>query len=710
MNVDQLPIDPLLMDVVRKGMGIDRLYPPQAEALKPVLEGKNTVLAIPTASGKSLVAYIGILNAVLKGAKALYIVPLRALASEKYDELKMFEHLGIRVGVATGDFDDPDPRLEKLDIIVATSEKADSLLRHRTGWLDKISVVVADEVHLINDPVRGPTLEVTLTKLKMVNPGLQVIALSATISNSRELADWLGAEHIYSDWRPVQLRSGIYHENIIEFTDGTRRAVVDRKHNMTSLVMDTLLDGGQALVFVNTRRSTEATAERLAKTYLKTLDDEASARMKNMARELLEREEEDNSVSARLAKCLEGGIAFHNAGLTNVQRKFIEGKFREGMIGCIVATPTLAAGINLPARRVIVRDVTRYDANFGNVMIPVMEVRQMCGRAGRPQYDPYGEGILVASSQSRKEQIVDYYLHGNTEPITSKLSAEPAMRMHILATIATGFARDRDELIDFMSGTFFAHQSELWAIENIIDRMLDFLENEGLILTDDDELKASLFGKRTSDLYIDPLSAVKMRDALDASEDKKPDELALFHVVCSTPDMYSLYMRKNDYDWVEELVRVHESGFLFPIPSGEEYEYFLSEVKTAALLTYWIDERSEADIVEKFNVGPGDIRNRVDTAEWLVYSMREIARLYGHPLVEPLNHLVLRVKGGIKEELVPLVQLRGIGRKRARSLFDHGFRSVEALRAASVKELARVPMLGERIAKNIKIEIDGRRI
>src|SRR5205823_4979598 len=168
MQVADLGLDPRVVEVL-KGQGIEELYPPQVDAIGPALLGENLVLAIPTASGKSLVAYLAILASVLRKGKALYIVPLRALAAEKYEDL------------------------EKFDVIVATSERADSLLRHRTNWLQQLSVVVADEVHLINDADRGPTLEVTLAKLRQVNPRAQVLALSATIKNSDQLAKWLEA-------------------------------------------------------------------------------------------------------------------------------------------------------------------------------------------------------------------------------------------------------------------------------------------------------------------------------------------------------------------------------------------------------------------------------------------------------------------------------------------------------------------------------------
>ncbi|MEE9237635.1 MAG: DEAD/DEAH box helicase, partial [Thermoplasmata archaeon] len=173
MLLRDLDIDDGIAEIL-EAKAIKELYPPQEEAIGPALAGENLVLAIPTASGKSLVAYLAILKSVLKGGKALYIVPLRSLAVEKYEDLKEFEQLGIRVALSMGDYDSSEPTLQSYDVIIATSEKADSLLRHRSHWLKQLSVVVADEIHLINDPGRGPTLEVTLAKLRQVNPGAQV--------------------------------------------------------------------------------------------------------------------------------------------------------------------------------------------------------------------------------------------------------------------------------------------------------------------------------------------------------------------------------------------------------------------------------------------------------------------------------------------------------------------------------------------------------
>ena len=161
MDIAELPQD---IQHILSDFGITSLYPPQAEALPYALDGLNLVLSIPTAAGKSLIAYLAIIQQLRKhGGKALYVVPLRALAREKYEDLKHFKKIGFKIGISTGDLYDSDPRIGKYDIIVCTSEKADSLLRHGISWLDKIQVLVIDEVHLIHDPSRGPTLEVIIS-------------------------------------------------------------------------------------------------------------------------------------------------------------------------------------------------------------------------------------------------------------------------------------------------------------------------------------------------------------------------------------------------------------------------------------------------------------------------------------------------------------------------------------------------------------------
>src|SRR4030067_2422955 len=342
MRVDELDLDKRIVKKLQED-GIENLYPPQEQAIRPALEGKNLVLAIPTASGKSLIAYLAMLQAVLRGGKALYILPLKALASEKFEDLSKFEELGIKVGESTGDLDEVDPKLHQYDIVISTSEKADSLLRHRSKWLEQLSVVVADEVHLINDPERGPTLEVTLVKFKTFNPTAQIIALSATVKNAKEIAEWLDAVLVESDWRPVPLKTGVYLNGKVFFTDNTKRVLTDDDEPVHSIVRQALPAGGQCLVFVNSRKSSEALAGQLGGV-VKRSEDFKSDELGKIAKQLVSEQDEPTHMGSKLGRSIKNGCAFHHAGLTSAQRKLVERSFKIGLLRCIVATPTRAAG------------------------------------------------------------------------------------------------------------------------------------------------------------------------------------------------------------------------------------------------------------------------------------------------------------------------------------------------------------------------------
>jgi len=201
---------------------IDVLRPAQEKSIKAgLLDGKNLLVCTPTASGKTLVAELAALSSILTGkGKALYIVPLKALAQEKYRDFSRRYKGLISIAISIGDFDSSDTHLADYDLIILTSEKLDSLIRHHTPWLSRVSVLVVDEIHGLHDVSRGPTLEILITILRKILPKVQIIALSATIGNAEELAGWLSAELVQDDWRPVRLDKGIYHQGSIEFYEG----------------------------------------------------------------------------------------------------------------------------------------------------------------------------------------------------------------------------------------------------------------------------------------------------------------------------------------------------------------------------------------------------------------------------------------------------------------------------------------------------------
>ena len=706
MQVSELDVSDSIIKALNE-QGYVTLHPPQAEAIPKALEGNNLVVAVPTASGKSLIAYVSALKVILEhGKKVLYIVPLKALASEKKDDMDRFAAtLGFRTAISIGDLDSEDRWLNDADFIVATSEKADSLIRHGSKLIDEIGLVIADEIHLIHDPSRGPTLEVALTKLKRRNANIQVIALSATISNANDLAMWLDADLVKMDWRPIPLHEGVYFNWEVTFENGTSIDIPQGKDEIWEMVRQTVEEGGQCIIFVNSRRSTES----LAVKYTPNMRSLGGRSLSDDERSLIEGDADSTSLGRKLSACISGGMAFHNAGLTARQRRYVEDNFRNGNIKCIVATPTLAAGINLPARRVIVRDTKRFESNAGNTPIPVMEIKQMCGRAGRPGYDPYGESILIAKSYDDYENLMINYVECDTESIMSKLGNEKVLRNHVLGLIATGDASSADDVVSFIKDTFYGSESELYGIGSAVENIIDFLVEQGMAERFGDEVGILPFGKRVSDLYIDPESAVILRDAVGKMNDDTED-FPILLAVAMTPDVLGLYPRKKDEDRLAALEQEWEGRFLVEPPEYDDYqyEYFMGDMKTASLMMEWISETDEDTITESLGIGPGDIRSRVDMMDWLLYAMSEISLLYRPECTKTIRNLIVRVRYGIRKELMELVSLKGVGRARARILYDRGIKGMKDLAKMDVNDLGAIPGIGQALARKIKEQTGDR--
>ncbi|WP_135665048.1 ATP-dependent DNA helicase [Halorhabdus rudnickae] len=744
MDVADIPGVPGWLPEHLREDGIEELYPPQAEAVeRGVTDGANLVASVPTASGKTLIAELAMFSAITDGkddetatdGTALYIVPLRALASEKRAEFEQFEAYGLEVGVSTGNYESDGGWLADKDVVVATSEKVDSLVRNDAPWIADLDCVVADEVHLVDDGQRGPTLEVTLAKLRKRNPDLQTVALSATIGNADALAEWLDAELVDSTWRPIDLKKGVHYGQALHLEDGSQKRlpVRDSEKQTAAIVRDTLEDDGSTLVFVNSRRNAEAAARRLASTTEPHLDGVERDRLAEIATEI--REVSDTETSDDLADAVEGGAAFHHAGLSREHRSLVEDAFQERLVKVIAATPTLAAGVNTPSRRVVVRDWRRYDGTAGGMQpLSVLEVHQMMGRAGRPGLDPYGEALLLASSHDELDELFERYVWADPEPVRSKLAAEPALRTHILSTVASGFANSRAGLLDFLEATLYASQTtEGGRLETVVDEVIAYLEANDFLTREENEdgtLRATSLGQTVSRLYLDPMSAAEMLDGLrefertagqratsphdgeatagdeppgfetaselaaeaDGTENSEgtdaipdPTAMGLYHLVSRTPDMYELYLRSGDEEEYTMEAYEREEEFLGAIPSEFEegrFEDWLSALKTARLLEDWADEVEEGTITERYGVGPGDIRGKVETASWLLNAAERLAGEVGLDVTPAIREARVRVEHGVRAELVDLAGVRGVGRKRARRLFAAGIESREDLREA----------------------------
>jgi helicase len=700
--------------------GIVELYPPQEEAIKAgALEGKNLVLASPTASGKTLVAELCALKHILeKNGKTIYLTPLRALANEKFEDFKKYASIRktdgkcVRIGISTGDFDSSDPWLGRFDIIITTNEKADSLLRHRAKWMDEISLIVADEVHLLNEAERGPTLEVVLARLMQINPDIQILALSATINNVEEIAEWLKADHVTTEWRPIPLKEGVLLHDEIQFKDGDARKIEKKtKNTAINLALNTVKFGGQALIFASTRRNAVTLANRVAGEVEEVLSKSVKRALENESERILVAGERTR-ISESLAELVKRGAAFHHAGLGGGHRKLIEDSFRQGKIKVLTATPTLAFGVNLPARTVIIQDYRRYESGYGYYPISVLEYKQMAGRAGRPKYDKVGEALLIAKTADESDYLMESYILARPERIWSRLAVERILRSHVLATIAADFAHTEQGIYDFFGRTFYAHQYDVNAIKSIIAKILKYLYDEEMIDLSADNIYATKFGKRVSELYIDPASGVIIRDALR----RKPaylTDLSLLHMIAHTPDMGPvLRPYSRELDEVSIFMEEHRTELLVDIPNEWEdhisYEQFLGEVKTAMTLNAWIEEKTEDEIIERFRAQPGDLYRTIENAKWLLHATHELATLFENKQVLPQTlALRERVEKGVKKELLPIVKLEGVGRARGRIIYNAGYKTIEDIKTAHIEDLMNLPLIGPRVAKRIKEQVGG---
>ena len=719
MNIEKLPLHDSAKQVL-KDLGITELFPPQKEAvLAGALEGKNLVLASPTASGKTLIAELCALKHVLeRDGKALYLSPLRALASEKFEEFQKYTNIRkangkrVSVGVSTGDYDSSDPWMGKYDIIITTNEKADSLLRHRAKWVSDVSLVVADEVHLLNDADRGPTLEVVLARLMQVNPDIQLVVLSATIKNVEEVAEWLKAIPVTTEWRPVTLREGVILQDEILFKDGGALKIENaNKDPAINLAVYTVKAGNQALAFAGTRRNSISLAKKIA-TKLKPFLSKPMKRSLHQLSEQILSTGERTRLGEQLAEVVADGTAFHHAGLSGGHRRIIEDSFREGKIKVLTATPTLAFGMNLPARVVIINDYRRYESGYGYYPIPVLEYKQMAGRAGRPRYDKFGDSILIAKTEDERDYLMENYILAETERIWSKLAVEKILRSHVLATVASDFAHNEQGIYEFFGRTFYAYQYDPRAIRGVIQKSLGFLFTEKMIEAVGDKIYATKFGRRVSELYIDPLSGVTIRDALTNRAQQLTD-VSFLHMIARTPDMVPrLRPYSSEMDSLQFFIEDHQDEFMFALPNQWidriSFEEFLGEAKLSLVFKSWMDETSEDEMIERFKIQPGDLYRLISTARWLIHASHELASLFKYKdLLTHLAGLTVRIEKGVKPELLPLAVLDGVGRARARILFDSGFRSVDDLKKAPLPKLTGLPLIGPKIAQKIKEQVGG---
>lgn len=651
------------------------------------LEDKsNYIISIPTASGKTVLGILPALKTILNGGKAIYAAPLLSIQNEKVKEFKAFEEHGIKVG----------KHPSNSDLSVMVFESFDALTRFSWNVLREVDTLIIDEFHMIGEYSRGPTLESAITRAKIINPSLRIIALSATLKNIDEIEQWLDGKTVEHDYRPVPLNK--------EVLDAEMFNTKNKNDVIVKIVEKAIEDNSQALSFVSTRRFTESLATYVAKKIDKKTTKEQKQKFKQVADKLLEVPKKKGSLPTttclKLAEAAEKGVVFHHAGLFNEQKEIIEDEFRNGNILMITATPSLMYGVNLPSKYVVIRDHTRWTSN-GPASIPVFDYEQMSGRAGRPQYDDVGYSYLVAKTMDEAFDLEARYVNGEIELTNSKLiDNKDAIYKQIIAQIASSLSKNLDDLNDFFGKTLYGFQMKnnpsmsMFAQDSLnweLESALEFLLQNGIIRATPEGLKTTDFGNLIAKSNYAVETAVKIKEYVSTMEKLNPAEM--IYALAETPDLplISFKGRKSKNPVRDKL---SECG-LFAVDIG-------NPEATAVSLIEWIDERNEYEIENAYNVYSASTRRSAYEASRLVKFAKNTLEVLGnYSNLKDMDYLSARLYYGVKEDIIPLVVgVKRLGRKRARLLMKT---FGDNLSEASEKDLQKVEGIGPKLAGKVKI-------
>lgn len=651
------------------------------------LEDKsNYIISIPTASGKTVLGILPALKTILNGGKAIYAAPLLSIQNEKVKEFKAFEEHGIKVG----------KHPSNSDLSVMVFESFDALTRFSWNVLREVDTLIIDEFHMIGEYSRGPTLESAITRAKIINPSLRIIALSATLKNIDEIEQWLDGKTVEHNYRPVPLNK--------EVLDAEMFNTKNKNDVIVKIVEKAIEDNSQALSFVSTRRFTESLATYVAKKIDKKTTKEQKQKFKQVADKLLEVPKKKGSLPTttclKLAEAAEKGVVFHHAGLFNEQKEIIEDEFRNGNILMITATPSLMYGVNLPSKYVVIRDHTRWTSN-DPASIPVFDYEQMSGRAGRPQYDDVGYSYLVAKTMDEAFDLEARYVNGEIELTNSKLiDNKDAIYKQIIAQIASSLSKNLDDLNDFFGKTLYGFQMKnnpsmsMFAQDSLnweLESALEFLLQNGIIRATPEGLKTTDFGNLIAKSNYAVETAVKIKEYVSTMEKLNPAEM--IYALAETPDLPLISFKgRKSKDPVRD--KLSECG-LFAVDIG-------NPEATAVSLIEWIDERNEYEIENAYNVYSASTRRSAYEASRLVKFAKNTLEVLGnYSNLKDMDYLSARLYYGVKEDIIPLVVgVKRLGRKRARLLMKT---FGDNLSEASEKDLQKVEGIGPKLAGKVKI-------
>ena len=733
-----------MADLVRYGIPVEliqswaaceshNLLPLQEIALKKygLFAGSSMVIQAPTSTGKTFIGEMAAVRAALDRKKAVYLVPLKALAEEKYRDFnEKYGSYGIKVIVSSRDFREYDRELERGDfsIAIVVYEKMAQLFARRPERLEEVDLVIIDELEMLADEKRGQTLELLLTQILIREKRPQLIGLSAVLADGEEIAEWLGAKFLAWHKRPVELRQGVLyggkfkyrtyndreegHEKMARSDDGTPWG------NLRASVLALAERDERSLVFVKGRAESRRGARDLAES--------SPCEPAKGAIEELSKAEPTRSKQL-LIECLDRGVAFHNADLSASERRAIEKYFKQGEIKVIVATTTLAMGMNLPAKNVFIEpDRWKYDDRFGTPWISSIsqaEYENMAGRAGRLTLErDFGRAILVAATPYEREVLWRRYVEGECKPLEPQL-ANGRLGDHLLKLIASGIASTDTESVDVLRATLTGHR--VWGkklgeeeFRRNVHVAIDDLARAGALERDaQGRLSVNPFGRAVTTCGICMETGRAVAEWVEKSRERYWEEIDLILALALTKDGRMPYVNMSSYEYecagyLDQLRGERRTSDwttdtpinrLLNAPAPPLFDE-MRAIKATLFLKRWIEMVSIDDIEREFSTMAGQIVAAAEQISWLADSAIEIAKTSGRTehLCEQMRAMSERLWFGVTPEALALAKLRigGLDRGRIATLATAGLVTPESIAEASVDALSSI--VGERAATLLK--------
>ncbi|MHA2060916.1 MAG: DEAD/DEAH box helicase [Candidatus Sifarchaeia archaeon] len=661
---------------------------------------ENVVVAAPTASGKTVIGELAILRALIHhqddfNKKVVYIAPYKALSYEKLDEwTNKFEPLGYNVYVTTGETEIEPRKANKAHIIISTPEKVDSSSRKFRSatydFINRIDTIIIDEVHLLDSPERGGALEVLISRLRKINSDIRIVALSATMKNIEDVAAWLGAKNsgtfVFSDiYRPVKLEA-----TVCGYKPDTKNRW-NNKHLKIQLSYDLIVPhidaGGQALVFVSSRRGTVDTAQKI----LQNVSENEKMLLGNKETELLGKKSKE-IVNDILRACFVEGIAFHHAGLSRNDREIVESAFKNRLLKVLASTSTLAWGVNLPARVVVIQDTTVYDPLKGKKEISPLDLLQMLGRSGRPQFDNVGYGIIITEKRN-----VEYYRGLLTgKEIESKLTE--TLEEHLNAEISLNFIKTEAEISDWLKSTFlYSSQKDELQIQEIMDTTNECIERlitDGFISKTEQGLVSTPLGSLTSKFYLRLDTGKLFFDAVAVNSHKIIDDEEILALVSKASEFNDMVVRRNERRIFRDVIESYSaSGYIKDLKKHQEkvFAILLASLKGGVQID--IELQTDARVIRQ-------------NANRLLSALQRFCDEFSESILirEKVKRLSVLLEYSLPEEFSELLQVKGIGVRIATLLASANVMKLKDLIQLSVEDMIKIGIKkanAEKIRNNI---------